>query len=373
MKRWVYRFLGVFLLTLGLLTGTLSAPVEAQPYSAQIQRALNAFVGAVHTWTATQTFTNVVVNGTCTGCASGAGQFSSVTITAAGTLSWGSTGFASPDVFQYRSAAKTLKIDTDGAGGALTLVDVKGPLSATTLTSAGTIVAGSGSEFRFPSSTRLLDVNDGIPQLANSAKTGITRVVLGTNDATTNGASLNLASGVLEVKTGDGSAFAALRSATFSLGNGNFAVASGGTFSTYGNIATVAKGVAAIYGYGDTVAATNVGTASIATYTAPASDGTYNVGCNILVTTSTTHSFSCDVTYTDEGNTARTMVLPVVALAGTFVTSGLITNITGVGPYESPKMTIRVKASTAITVRTSAGGTFTTVTYNARGYIQQIS
>lgn len=68
MRRWVYRFLGVFLLTLGLLAGTLSAPVEAQPYSAQIQRALNAFVAAAHTWTATQTFTNITINGTCTGC-----------------------------------------------------------------------------------------------------------------------------------------------------------------------------------------------------------------------------------------------------------------------------------------------------------------
>lgn len=140
-----------------------------------------------------------------------------------------------------------------------------------------------------------------------------------------------------------------------------------------GNIATAGYGVAPIYGYGDVSAATNVGTASIATYTNGAADGTFEVGCNINVTTSTTHSFSCDVTYTDEGNTSRTLVLPVAQLAGSFVASGLITNVTGAGPYESPVMTIRAKASTAITVRTSAGGTFTTVVYNARGAIKQIS
>lgn len=150
-----------------------------------------------------------------------------------------------------------------------------------------------------------------------------------------------------------------------------FSALSGTGITTYKNVTTVGQGVSSIYGYGNTVAATNVGTASIATFT-PAADGTFEVGCNVLITTSTTHSFSCDVTYTDEGNSARTMVLPMASLAGAFITNGLITNVTGAGPYESPVMTIRVKASTAITVRTSAGGTFTTVVYNARGVIKQV-
>lgn len=140
-----------------------------------------------------------------------------------------------------------------------------------------------------------------------------------------------------------------------------------------GGIATVGWGVPAVYGYGDVAAATDTGTASIATYTVGAADGTFEVGCNVLVTTSTTHSFSCDVTYTDESNVARTLVLPVAQLAGSFVASGLITNVTGAGPYESPTMTIRAKAATAITVRTSAGGTYTTVVYNARGVIKQVA
>lgn len=156
------------------------------------------------------------------------------------------------------------------------------------------------------------------------------------------------------------------------LNAGNLLLRTNGAFSIYNAKNTAGIGVAAIYGYGDTVAATNVGTAAIATYT-PTADGTFNVGANCLVTTSTTHSFSLDCTYTDESNSARTLVLPVAQLAGTFVTSGLITNVTGVGPYETPQMTIRVKANTAITIRTSAGGTFTGVVYNARGFIKQVA
>lgn len=131
-------------------------------------------------------------------------------------------------------------------------------------------------------------------------------------------------------------------------------------------------GIPVVRAQARTVAAVNTGTASAATFTVGASDGTFEVGCNVLVTTSTTHSFSCDTTYTDESNTARTMVMPVEQLAGTFATSGLITNATGAGPYESAVMTIRAKASTAITIRTSAGGTFTTVTYNIDGTIKQV-
>lgn len=145
-----------------------------------------------------------------------------------------------------------------------------------------------------------------------------------------------------------------------------------GKITNYNAVVTAGQGTPSVYGFNSVVAATNTGTASIATYTNGAADGSFEVACNVLVTVSTAHSFSCDVTYTDEGNTARTLVLPVAQLAGAFVANGLITNATGVGPYESPVMHIRVKASTAITVRTSAGGTFTTVTYNARGLIVQV-
>ena len=63
-------FLGGVCLTLTVALG--STTVYAQPFSAQIQAALRAFLRAAHTWTGTQTFTDIVVNGTCGGCGGGA-------------------------------------------------------------------------------------------------------------------------------------------------------------------------------------------------------------------------------------------------------------------------------------------------------------
>lgn len=150
-------------------------------------------------------------------------------------------------------------------------------------------------------------------------------------------------------------------------------ITAGSTIAAGGLTPAGTVGTPVVTGYGDTVAATNTGTASIATFTVGASDRTFEVGANCLITTSTTHSFSLDCTYTDEGNTARTLVLPVTGLTATFLTNGLMTNVTGAGPYESSVMTIRAKAATVITIRTSAGGTYTTVVYNARGVIKAIS
>lgn len=146
----------------------------------------------------------------------------------------------------------------------------------------------------------------------------------------------------------------------------------GSKLTVYNGVTTAGWGAAIPQAQARAVAVTNVGTASVATYTVGAADGTFEVGCNVLVTTSTNHTFSCDTTYTDESNVARTMVMPVEQLAGAFATSGLITNVTGAGPYESAVMTIRAKAATAITIRTSAGGTFTGVVYNIDGTIKQV-
>ena len=152
---------------------------------------------------------------------------------------------------------------------------------------------------------------------------------------------------------------------------------SAGGISTLGAISSGGLTIAGAYGVPNIVAQARATAqtgvnASVATYTVGAADGTFEVSANCLVTTSTNHSFSLDVTYTDEGNTARTLILPVVQLAGTFATGGLITNVTGAGPYESAVLHIRAKAATAITVRTSAGGTYTTVTYNVDGTIKQV-
>lgn len=145
----------------------------------------------------------------------------------------------------------------------------------------------------------------------------------------------------------------------------------GAKATTYNNIATAGWGVSTVYGSGQVTAQT-ARSAAIATYTVGAADGSFRVSGNINVSASATHSFSLDVVYTDETNTSRTLILPMAQLAGAFVTGGLVTNVTGVGPYESPVMHIRCKASTTITIRPSAG-TFTSVTYSGDAAITQVS
>lgn len=138
----------------------------------------------------------------------------------------------------------------------------------------------------------------------------------------------------------------------------------------YNNVATAGWGIPVIYGSGRSTAQTGA-VASVAAYTLPASDGSFEVSMNVLVTTSTLHNFTCELAYTDEGNTARTVTLQFSTLAGAFVTA--ITNAQGAVPYEGVPLHIRVKASTTITLRTQAAGTYTTVTYNVEGIIRQLS
>jgi hypothetical protein len=100
-----------------------------------------------------------------------------------------------------------------------------------------------------------------------------------------------------------------------------------------------------------------------------AADATLRICADVNVTVSTTHSFSVEVDYTDETNTARTLTLPMIRLAGSIVT--LITDTTGVGPYSATSTTIRCKAGTTATMKTL--GTFTTVTYNVEGSFEQLT
>jgi hypothetical protein len=139
--------------------------------------------------------------------------------------------------------------------------------------------------------------------------------------------------------------------------------------TTYNNVATTGWGHPAIYASGRSTAQT-AAVASLATYTNGAADGSYVVYANVNVTAATTATITVTCTYTDENNTSRTTTF-------SFVQNGVptpiqtITNVTGVGAYSSMPMMIRSKASTAITIATA--GTFTSVTYNAEGSIQQIN
>lgn len=141
-----------------------------------------------------------------------------------------------------------------------------------------------------------------------------------------------------------------------------------GKITTYKGIATTGWGLPAIYGSGRSTAQT-AAVATVATYTVGAADGSFLISCNCLVTASATHNFNVQCDYTDEGGTAQTVTFNLQQVGGTLVTA--ITNVTGVGPYEGVPLHIRAKASTAITIKTA--GTFTSVTYNVEGIIQQVA
>lgn len=143
-------------------------------------------------------------------------------------------------------------------------------------------------------------------------------------------------------------------------------VAMVGKVTTYNNIATAGAGAVVVRAAGR-VTAQSAANASISTYTLPAVDGSFEVSANMNVTASTTLVTTLTCTYTDESNTARTLIFPVTQLSGSFIAAGAITTT---GAWESPVLHIRCKASTAITILTSAG-TFTGVTYTAEGIIKQ--
>lgn len=141
-----------------------------------------------------------------------------------------------------------------------------------------------------------------------------------------------------------------------------------GKYAKYNNISTAGWGVPAIY-KASRVTAQSAANASISTYTVGASDGSFCVSANMNVTAATSLATTLTCTYTDESNTARSMIFPIQQLSGSFIAAGAIT---GTGPWETPTIHIRCKAATAITILTSAG-TFTGVTYTAEGIISQIA
>lgn len=119
-------------------------------------------------------------------------------------------------------------------------------------------------------------------------------------------------------------------------------------------------------GYGETTAQT-AANANFDQVTVGGSSANYYVSANINVTAAVTNSFACTCTYTDETSTSRVLTLNFSNLAGTFIQT--ITNVTGTGAYEGVPVHIYAKAGTTITLATT--GTFTSVTYNARGIIDQ--
>lgn len=123
---------------------------------------------------------------------------------------------------------------------------------------------------------------------------------------------------------------------------------------------------------GRSVGVTNAAVASVCAYLVGSTDASFEVAMNVLVTTSTTHTFTCQCTYTDEGNTSRTITM-AFRLVGdtTALTSSIAASATV--PYNGVSQFIRCKAGTTITLLTQAAGTYTTVTYNVEGFIRKLA
>lgn len=116
------------------------------------------------------------------------------------------------------------------------------------------------------------------------------------------------------------------------------------------------------------VTAQSAANASICTYTVPAADASFHVSMNMNVSAATAISTTMTCTYTDEQNIARTLILPVTQLSGSFIALGAVT---GTGAWETPILHIRCKGGSVITLLTAAG-TFTGVTYTAEGLITTV-
>lgn len=141
--------------------------------------------------------------------------------------------------------------------------------------------------------------------------------------------------------------------------------------TAYNGSATMGNGVPAIVAH-DRVVAQNAAVASIAAYTVGAQDASFEVSANVLVTTATTHSFTLTCTYTDEGNSSRTLTLTFGLVAGGVAVTA-IANGNGTVPYHGVPVYIRCKAGTTIVIASAAGGTYTTVVYNAEACIRQLA
>jgi hypothetical protein len=284
------------------------------------------------------------------------------------------------NVTDTNSATASLLLDLQVGGTSKFSVSKAGAItSASTFTPTGVILGPSGTctaaaiPYSFSGDTNTGIANGGADQVWTCVGGGTAVIVTSTAvlNRTTN-YTMGLADDANISRTG---------SAAVAIGNGTAGDFTAtvkyttqqlvGKTSIYNNVTTAGWGLDAVQGQATTGTVTNTGTASIATYTVGAADGVFRVSCDVSVTVSTTHSFSCDVTYTDVTSAARTLVLPMYTTAGAQLASNLIA-ASATGSFNSPVMQIRAKAATVITVRTSSGGTFTTVTYTASGSITQI-
>lgn len=276
-------------------------------------------------------------------------------------------------------------------GGTDTITGVKTFSTAAVLGSSTATTQTAGDASTKVSTTAYADRDS---QLQYNAQTGTTYTLVltdGTPGSTTAGVSLSNASAVtLTIPTNASVAFpTGWTIPILSLGAGAVTIAPAGgvTINSPGGLLTIGTqyGTAVlnktgtntwqVYGLGSLPSVVSgprltgqTAAASLTAYTVGAADSSFLVSANVLVTTSTVHSFTTTCTYSDEGNTSRTLTLTFSNVGGTLVTA--IANAAGAVPYEGVPLHIRAKAATTITFATV--GTFTTVTYNVEGVVTQI-
>ena len=136
-----------------------------------------------------------------------------------------------------------------------------------------------------------------------------------------------------------------------------------GKMASYNGVATAGIGVTPVVSTPRSTGQT--GTVSLTAYTAPGADSSYEVSDNVNITTYSSGTFTVTCTYTDEGNTSRTLTLTHSNIAGTLATA-----CAAAGAFEGVPLHIRCKASTTITFATT--GTFTSLTYNVEGTVIQL-
>lgn len=264
-------------------------------------------------------------------------------------------GTATPDVIKldgtnrdivfWRPSTKTLQIDTDGAGGALTDIFLTGRVQVSGnlfISAANTIIWGGGSKTAlFPGSGA---GTDGLLTVSNAAATA------GFNlDATTDGTAW--------VKTRANADTATLKANTF---------AATGKFTTYNNVATAGQGLPSIYAESRVNAQVTAATTA-ASYTVGAADESLLLWGNVLISTHGSETFNLVYDYTDESNTARTAA--VMALANT--AGSMVIACSTAGPFAAHAFQIRAKSGTTVAIRTT--GTFTGGTYNVEGGVAKVA
>lgn len=134
-----------------------------------------------------------------------------------------------------------------------------------------------------------------------------------------------------------------------------------GLISNIYGVPTAGLGLPAIYGENTITAQTTSGT-TIATYT-PSSAGNFEISAEYLITAITSGGAEIQVSWTDEGGTARTATLLLASLSGTTGTGATTT-----GPFSAIPYRLRSQANSPIAVMTA--GTFT-ATYDASAAIKQ--